>query len=1558
MVPLARRLKGGLLRQIASLALALLLFAPAQAATFVDVNNQALDFSVGAGDVRISGSANTAGETWLYKNVITVGSQVVDAIVSFDSISGGSSMTNFDSTSNPYSSAALGGTPPNFLQPNFTWNSSGGSASFTVKFIEGDSYVAVTQPNGIPVTLRNVTINSYDLDSTSASASGDGGNQFTSFSEVGGLELSSATALVASLTGTLTTIEPDPTVPSPGNITFAPGTADGDEYRVRVTYDAVSVFNFVVGARNGAGIAYYAVDFSMGPAFVGVTSYDLVVTDGVIVTTEAGTTDTFSLQLSAAPTHDVTITLTGLDATEHSLSTTTLTFTPLNWNTAQTVTVTGLADALADGSVNYLLNATAASTDPLFNGLKAVVDMTNQSVVAVVNDPVVNEGSDHVVFTINGTIGDSVQLALADGTATSLDYGAGLEYWDGAAWQGYAALSFVPLDAAGTLLVRTPIKPDALSDNGETFTLAVSNVGGLLGSGTCTIKDDGTGSYWIADATAPATAGELTTAGVTLDDDRPVTINFVTVNEGSQYGIFKACGIEGQLIELELRESGLDYLDGDAELGVDLNPAFEYWDGSAWQSYTPGDFVPIPQVGGALDGEAACMLVRVEIYNDTPAVFEGVETFVMAASNAGGTEASCDCSTIADDGTGDVYLVTNTDGDPNDPTDPGYPLALDNDSLHILKWGVAGADPVAGFMDATIIENTSAAPLVYAGMNDGRFDLHMTTSGFAYNGLMMIGGEASWAINPRATASTVQFRFYDPGTTTPHPIRNIYFSIEDAEVDEEFSNFIYWDASGNQVSLPWSDVAFSYSHTPELTNGDLTVHNGAVLVGKPQAGKWIRVDLRGTLVTGFQFSYRQASPQAGTVQITHLCGEPGKFDFDVENPDTFGPLVIKADVNNQAAMPDYRAQMTYDPTLVGAVVSQTPAPGTLMALGDHSVTMTLTTADSQTATTGFVLNVRPAKKPVLAVLTPAVRSTTLATLSPYRVSGYVRDLEAVGMDRIELVLNGGAPQAATLSGAPSDIYREWHLDIAPQEGPNTLDVTAIDNESISSAVVSRSFDFTRRYALDITTNGTAGVVGLRVAAGGAYSLVASNPPTNDYTVAPGSVITLTATAKSNSVFSHWSGLPGGAAVTGNQAVILMPNADVSGVVAHFVANPFTPPAGQSRVFAGLLAPVNAADQRMQTVGHITGSLSTSGLFSGKLMNLGLTDRFVVNFFGNGSSLFNLGGGVTTASLSLSGGRTVTMLFDTVNGTITASLTRLGVVSTATLQRSIYGSGANVAANLLNRKLRASDPANTVGFYTMALPSEVQVPALALSSYPQGAGYGTIYLQRSGILNASGVLADGTSFTWSSVLVAGDQAPVFAQLKTPGATTLLGSLGGHLDFAVAAASDVTSSDLIWIRPAVVQQSGTTALAKQTQIYTSGWSTGITVGCSGALYDSTSSVQTSLALPAPDAVNGNAELQFNEGKLIAPVTISTLNVTGNAASKIPTTDRTYSLTFSASVGLYSGTFTPNWTTPSSIKPGFKGILVRKGFTGPAGYGYFHSNRTLDLDPESGEVTLGAP
>ena len=60
------------------------------------------------------------------------------------------------------------------------------------------------------------------------------------------------------------------------------------------------------------------------------------------VTTEAGGTAVFQVALATQPTANVTIGLSLSDATEGTLSATSLTFTAANWNTPQTVTVTGL----------------------------------------------------------------------------------------------------------------------------------------------------------------------------------------------------------------------------------------------------------------------------------------------------------------------------------------------------------------------------------------------------------------------------------------------------------------------------------------------------------------------------------------------------------------------------------------------------------------------------------------------------------------------------------------------------------------------------------------------------------------------------------------------------------------------------------------------------------------------------------------------------------------------------------------------------------------------------------------------------------------------------------------------------------------------------------------------------------------------------------------------------------------------------------------------------------------------------------------------------------------
>jgi hypothetical protein len=73
-----------------------------------------------------------------------------------------------------------------------------------------------------------------------------------------------------------------------------------------------------------------------------------------------------------------------------------------------------------------------------------------------------------------------------------------------------------------------------------------------------------------------------------------------------------------------------------------------------------------------------------------------------------------------------------------------------------------------------------------------------------------------------------------------------------------------------------------------------------------------------------------------------------------------------------------------------------------------------------------------------------------------------------------------------------------------------------------------------------------------------------------------------------------------------------------------------------------------------------------------------------------------------------------------------------------------------------------------------------------------------------------------------------------------------------------------------------------------------------------------------------------------------------------AKIPTTDKTFTLTATASTGAFSGTILPNWTPTAAALPTFKGIILQKG-ANRAGFGFFLSNIPNDTDPESGGVSL---
>ncbi|WXL25523.1 Ig-like domain-containing protein [Ectopseudomonas mendocina] len=290
-----------------------------------------------------------------------------------------------------------------------------------------------------------------------------------------------------------------------------------------------------------------------------------------------------------------------------------------------------------------------ASKDPADTGY--VVPDDDRRVT--VSSPDVNEASPHIVYTVSGTAGQAVQLAIAGGTATDggVDYYGTLQYStdNGSTWHDYSAAVVTP--ASGDFLVRVPLVNDSVADNGETVLLQATPVGGHSSTGTATILDEGSGDIFNPDGSlAPDTEG--TPGYVQRDDDRRVTVTSPQVNESSPHVVYTVTGTPGQALEIEI--SG-----GTATEGSDYQPVVEYSidDGQTWSIYEPGTSVVTPPSGE--------VLIRVPLIND--ALPDNNETLVVTVTPPGGYPAE-GTATITDDGTGTVF---GPDGKPRTDVVPG-----------------------------------------------------------------------------------------------------------------------------------------------------------------------------------------------------------------------------------------------------------------------------------------------------------------------------------------------------------------------------------------------------------------------------------------------------------------------------------------------------------------------------------------------------------------------------------------------------------------------------------------------------------------------------------------------------------------------------------------------------------------------------------------------------------------------------------------------------------------------------------------------------------------------
>ena len=426
----------------------------------------------------------------------------------------------------------------------------------------------------------------------------------------------------------------------------------------------------------------------------------------------------------------------------------------------------------------------------------------------LVNDLTVNEGSPHAVFTVQGLPGAEVTLAIAEGAETAGTSAAtdvsGLQWFNAATslWVNYSTAATIGAD--GTLLVRTSPVVDSAYEQSETFTLTATYNGtgggtnGGSATGTGTIKDDATGQWFTGSS---ATGSNSAPSGVQLDDDRPLAVNNIAVNEGSTYAVFEVSGTTGQLLSLALQATTAS--SGNAALGTDTANAgsgvpLQVFNGTAWVDYTPSSLITIP-AGNKL-------LVRTRLVNDAP--FEGPETFNLVATNAGGTSAT-GTATIYDDGSGDIY--------PNNTTGAVDTAASKNDDR-------------PSFAVSDVTRNEAAGTMTFTITKSGTTELLATVNYATADGTATAGNVAQGA-DYQAANGTLSFAANETSKTVTINIgnNNVFEGTETFNLNlSAATNASISDATGvGTIKDDGTGAGGTSDDRPLFTVDDVTVNEGA-----------------------------------------------------------------------------------------------------------------------------------------------------------------------------------------------------------------------------------------------------------------------------------------------------------------------------------------------------------------------------------------------------------------------------------------------------------------------------------------------------------------------------------------------------------------------------------------------------------------------------------------------------------------------------------------------------------------------------------------------------------
>lgn len=214
-----------------------------------------------------------------------------------------------------------------------------------------------------------------------------------------------------------------------------------------------------------------------------------------------------TFKLNAKPKSNVIITIKSDHDDRLSISSSSLTFTPSNWNTDQTVTFTAIDDHIANGDLYFSITISTSSGDSRFNDIKNTVQVKikdNDDVGIIYDDSSItlNEGQSVVrTFKLKSQPLADVILNISSDHDDKLTISSKQLIFTSSNWNINQSVIFTAIDdniASGDLSFNIKIKPSStdvlynnIPENIIPITIKDNDIAGIIYDSTSAILNEG-----------------------------------------------------------------------------------------------------------------------------------------------------------------------------------------------------------------------------------------------------------------------------------------------------------------------------------------------------------------------------------------------------------------------------------------------------------------------------------------------------------------------------------------------------------------------------------------------------------------------------------------------------------------------------------------------------------------------------------------------------------------------------------------------------------------------------------------------------------------------------------------------------------------------------------------------------------------------------------------------------------------------------------------------------------------------------------------------------------